>query len=204
MRLMRCKTVKKLLEAYTEGELDKSRQEAVEFHISTCQSCRQELEITWNVPRLVGFLSTPPVPDSIIPDTLRCLQENHGDRQKWIRSPGAIILRRWLIVAAASLLLVFTMFSIEYYKVHKKPEISAEEVESAAEEIRLAMGIVAVGTRHIQRTVLIEGVRTLNAAKSVSEDTIQAVSNARLEVFEKLQDSLAILGQLNLKEEKEL
>ena len=43
---MRCEEVKELLEAYVESELDESQLKAVQAHISSCESCKQELALT--------------------------------------------------------------------------------------------------------------------------------------------------------------
>ena len=60
---MRCEKVKESLEAYVEGELVESEREALENHISHCESCKQELALTQSIPHLIGSLPTPPVPE---------------------------------------------------------------------------------------------------------------------------------------------
>ncbi len=42
---MKCEQVKKLLVAYLDGELAPAKRSLVELHLSTCQQCREELEI---------------------------------------------------------------------------------------------------------------------------------------------------------------
>ena len=203
--MMRCETVKELLEAYIEGELDKSEQEALEAHISSCESCKKELALTQSIPRLVSSLaSNPPVQEDIIPNTLERLHEAPTARRRWIGSLGAFLSRRWPLPVAASLLLAVFVLGISYQIINREPEITEAEVASAAEDIKLALGIVSAATQDVQLVALTEGARVLQITKSTSRDTMRTISKARSEVFEKLRRNLVVLEQLKLEEVEEL
>lgn len=194
--MMRCETVKELLEAYIEGEVSKSEQKKLEAHIAGCESCRWELTLTQSIPRLIGSLPTPPVPEDIIPSTLKQIHEAPTARWQWLRAFGAFLSRRWQFAAAASLLLVALFLGISYQRVSRQPGIAAEEVAAAAEEIKLALGIVGAATQDVQLAALTEGARALDLTKSKSKDAMRTLSKTQLEVFEKLRRDLAVLVQL--------
>lgn len=42
---MKCEAIKKLLVAYLDGEVTPAKRSLIELHLSTCQGCREELEI---------------------------------------------------------------------------------------------------------------------------------------------------------------
>lgn len=183
---MRCDAVKELLEEYVEGELDKARRKKIAEHIAGCESCKKELTITQSIPRLIGSLSTPPVPQSIIPNTLKSLHKPSGLRW-W----------KWQFAAVAVALLV-AVLGIGYQRINRKPEISEVEVASAMEDLKFALGIVGAATHRAQTTVLAEGIELLDATKNGSDSAAQAISNTKNRVSEKLWRSLADLVQLNI------
>jgi len=76
-----------------------------------------------------------------------------------------------------------------------KSRITNEEVTSAVEEIKLAFGIVREATEDIQLVVLTEGASVLDVTKSKSRDTMRVLSEAQIEVADKLRRSLAFLTQ---------
>lgn len=194
--MMRCEMVKELLEAYIEGELDESERKEVQAHISGCELCKQELALAQSIPSLVSSLSTPPVPEDIIPDTLKRIHEAPTARWRWARSFSEILSRRWQLAAAASLLFALFIFGISYQIANRKPQITEAEVASAAEDIKLALGIVRTATRDVQLVALTEGVRALDITRSKSRDTMHILSRTQSEVFEKLRRNLAAIGQI--------
>jgi predicted anti-sigma-YlaC factor YlaD len=195
---MRCETVKELLEAYVEGELDESIQEELEAHIADCQLCKQELALARIIPRLICSLATPPVPEDIIPSTLKRLHETPAVRRQWLRVFGALISRRWQFVAVSSFLLLIILFGIGYQRINRWPEITDAEVESAVEEIKFALGIMTAATREVQIAALAEGARILEITGSKSRDAMQTINKAQIEVSEKLRRNLAALAKLKL------
>jgi anti-sigma factor RsiW len=199
---MRCEDVKELLEVYVEGELSQPEQKEVEAHISSCESCKQELVLTRSIPILVGSLATPPVPEDIIPNTLKRIREVPMPRRSWVPAFGASISRKWQLAAVASLVLAVTLFGIGYQRMDREPGITEAEVASAAEEIKLALGIVGAAAQDVQLAALTEGARVLCITKSKSKDAVQTLSKTQSEVFDKLQRSLPASIQLQFKEVK--
>ena len=195
---MRCEAVKDLLEAYVEGELDRSELRSVEAHISGCELCKKELALTQSIPRLVKSLSTPPVPEDIISNTLERLNETSAARWQWLREYRAFLSGKWKFAAVASLLLAVVLFGIGYQRIGRRPRISEKEVASAMEELKLALGIVSVATRGTQFSLLSEGAQILDATKTESSNAIQSISHTQMEISEKLWSNLADLAQLNL------
>ena len=195
---MRCEAVKDLLEAYVEGELDGSELRSVESHISGCELCKKELALTRSMPRLVKSLSTPPVPEDIISNTLERLNETSAARWQWLREYRAFLSGKWKFAAVASLLLAVVLFGIGYQRIGRRPRISEKEVASAMEELKLALGIVSVATRGTQFSLLSEGAQILDATKTESSNAIQSISHTQMEISEKLWSNLADLAQLNL------
>lgn len=195
--MMRCETVKELLEAYVEEELSKSRQEEVEAHIASCKLCKHELALTRSIPRLVNSLaSNTAVPEDIIPNTLERLHKSPTTRWRWLGSFGAFLSRRWPLAVAASLLLAILLFGISYQRMNREADIAAEEVAAAAAEIELALGIVSAATQDVQLVALAEGARALDLTKSKSKDTMRTLSRTQSQVFETLRRNLAVLAQL--------
>jgi len=193
---MRCETVKELLEAYIEGELDESKQKAVEAHISSCESCKQELALTRSIPRLVSSLPTPPVPEDIIPNTLKQIREAPTARWQWLRSFGVFLSRRWQLTAVGTLVLAALLFGISYQRMHSGSEMTEAEVAAAAEDIKLALGIVSAATQDVQLVALTEGARALDLTRSKSRDTMRTLSRTQSQVLETLRRNLAVLAQL--------
>jgi anti-sigma factor RsiW len=197
---MRCEKVKESLEAYVEGELVESEREEMEAHISHCQSCKQELALAQSIPRLIGSLPTPPVPEDIIPDTLRRLREKSAAKRRWLRAFGMISPRKWQFAVVGSLLIAVLVFGISYQMVNRNSGITEAEVVSAAQGIKLALGIVETATQDIQLITLKAGAEAYSEAKSKSRDTIQTLSNVQVEAYDTLKRNLAFLGQLQSKE----
>ena len=73
---------------------------------------------------------------------------------------------------------------------------SAAEVALAAEEIKLTLGILGAAAQSVQIVTLEEGIKALDVAKNTSRNTIQAISEAQIGIFEKLQQNLHISFQL--------
>lgn len=128
--MMRCETVKELLEVYVEGELDEPIRKDIETHIASCELCRQELTLTQSIPRLVGSLQTPPIPADIIPKVLE-----RTARWRWAGSFGIFLLKRWYLVASASVLIALILFGISYLKPGEKPGMPNEVVKENRPEI---------------------------------------------------------------------
>ena len=190
---MRCEAIKELLEEYIEGELSESKQRAVENHISACESCKKELALTRSIPHLVNSLSTPPVPEDIIPNTLKSLNEASSARWQWLASLSG----KWKLVAVASFMIVIALLGIGYQRIGKEPEISQAEVAKAMGELELALGIVNAAAQGTQFTILSEGAQILDATKSGSSSAIQSISHTQLEISERLWRKLVDLAQLN-------
>lgn len=193
---MRCEEVKELLEAYVESELDESQLKAVQAHISSCESCKQELALTQAIPRLVSSLQTPPVPEDIIPNALRIINETPTTQWEWLRSFGAFLSGKWRFAAIACSLIIISLFSISYYREYRQPKITDAEVELAVKDLKLALGLVGTATQDVQTTAMTAGSRALNATKSKSKSTMRTLSGAQSEVSDKLRFGLAVLAQL--------
>ena len=195
---MRCKEIRELLEEYLEGEIDETKRKEMETHIDGCDLCRWELALSRSIPRLVGSLSTPPVPDDLIPSTLKRL---HEMRSPWRRKQGLfgiLLRRRWRLVAATSILLALLLFGIGYHSI-RRPGISEEEVASAVREAKFALGIVGKVARRIQID-LMEGTETLNVKKREAQNAIRDIAETQREIAEELYRTLAVLSRLKLKE----
>jgi len=123
---MHCELVMELLEEYIEGELDESRQVMIEIHLADCESCRQELALSQSIPHLVNSLPTPPVPESIIPNTLMRLRKSTSIHWQWMRH------LRWRFVVAVSLLIVAFLFGgISYQRLSNRVQYEPVSVSSA-------------------------------------------------------------------------
>ena len=188
---MRCEKVKESLEAYVEGELGKSEREALETHISRCESCKQELALTQSIPRLISSLPTPPVPEDIIPDTLRRMHEKSATKRRWLRAFGITSSRKWQFAVVGSLLMAVLIFGISYQMINRNSGITEADVASAAQDIKLALGIVQTATQDIQLTVLAAGAEAYSEARSKSRDTVQTLFNVQVEAFDTLKRNLA-------------
>lgn len=144
------------------------------------------------------------MPEDIIPNTLRLLHEAPTGRWQWLRPFGALLSRKWELAAVSLLIAIFLVgISIDDYihqRVNREPEIAAEEVAAAVEEVRLALGIVSAATQKAQFAALTEGARVLDITKGTSEDAMRTLSRAQLEVFEKLRRNVDILSRLKPKE----
>jgi RNA polymerase sigma factor (sigma-70 family) len=195
-RVMRCEKVKESLEAYVEGELGKSEREELETHISNCESCKRELTLTQSIPRLISSLPKPPVPEDIIPDTLKRLREKSATKRRWLRAIGMISPRKWQFAVVGSLLISVLIFGISYQMTNRNSGITEAEVVSAAQDIKLALGIVETATQDIQLTVLAAGAEAYDEARSKSRDTIQTLSNVQVEAYDTLRRNLAFWNQL--------
>lgn len=191
---MHCKTVKKLMEAYIEGELDEPRSKAIESHIANCQICANELALTQKVHKAVDCLSTPPVPGDIISNTLNLIHQRSVSRWLW--------LRKWPVVVSAMILLGLILFGIGYQRFNTKPDLTEEQIIEASEGLNLALGIVAAGTQYAQNTAIAEGARTYDLVKVASVSTLQEISKVQIEVSEKIKANLGFLSQLNFDEVK--
>jgi anti-sigma factor RsiW len=63
---MRCRSILRRLNAYSDGELPERERLSVEEHLASCGSCRARLEeIRETVAMLRGNLPVPPVPDEL-------------------------------------------------------------------------------------------------------------------------------------------
>lgn len=193
---MRCEKVKESLEAYVEGELGKSEREALETHISNCESCKRELTLTQSIPRLISSLPTPPVPEDIIPDALKRLREKSAAKRRWLGAFGILSSRKWQFAVVGSLLMAVLIFGISYRMANRNSGVTEAEVASAAQDIKLALGIVETATQDIQLTVLAAGAEAYNEARSKSRDTIQTLSNVQVEAYDTLRRNLAFWSQL--------
>ena len=187
---MRCEKVKESLEAYVEGELGKSEREALETHISNCESCKQELALTQSIPRLISSLPTPPVPEDIIPETLRRLHEKPATRRRWLRAFGIVSSRKWQFAVVGSLLMAVLIFGISYQVINRNSGITEAEIASAAQDIKLALGIVQTATQDIQLTTLKVGAEAYSEARSKSRDAVQTLFNVQVEAFDTLKRNL--------------
>ena len=191
---MHCKTVKKLMEAYLEGELNEPRSKAVESHIANCQVCAYELALTQKVHKAVDCLSTPPAPGDIISNTLNLVHQEPASRWLW--------LRKWPVVVSAMILIGLILFGIGYQRFNRKPDLTEEQIIEAVDGLNLALGIVAASTQYAQNTALAEGARTYDLVKVASVDTLQEISRVQTEVSEKIKANLDFLSQLNFEEVK--
>lgn len=190
---MRCEKVKESLEAYVEGELGKSEREALETHISNCELCKRELALTQSIPRLISSLPTPSVPEDIIPDTLKRLHEKSATKRRWLRAFDVISSRKWQFAVVGSLLIAVLILGISYQMIDRDSGITEVEIASAAQDIKLALGIVETATQDIQLTVLAAGAEAYNEA---TRDTIQTLSNVQVEAYDTLKRNLAFWNQL--------
>ncbi len=193
---MRCEKVKESLEAYVEGELGKPEREALETHISHCESCKQELALTQSIPRLISSLPTPPVPEDIIPDTIKRLREKSAAKRRWLRAFGILSSRKWQFAVVGSLLMAVLIVGISYQMINRNSGITEAEVASAAQDIKLALGIVKTATQDIQLTILAAGAEAYVEAESKSRGTIQDLSNVQVEAYGTLKRNLAFWNQL--------
>ena len=187
---MRCEKVKESLEAYVEGELGKSEREALETHISRCESCKQELALTQSIPRLISSLPTPPVPEDIIPDTLRRLHEKPATKRRWLGAFGITSSRKWQFAVVGSLLMAVLIFGISYQVINRNSGITEAEIASAAQDIKLALGIVQTATQDIQLTTLKVGAEAYSEARSKSRDAVQTIFNVQVEALDMLKRNL--------------
>lgn len=121
---MRCESVMELLEEYIEGELDESRQAMIKTHLADCESCRRELALSRNIPHLVSSLPIPPVPESIIPNTLMRLRKSTSIHWQWMRH------LRWRFVAVSLLIAAF-LFGISYQRLSNREQYEPVSITSA-------------------------------------------------------------------------
>ena len=198
--MMRCKEVKELLEAYVENELSRDQKKAVETHISGCESCKKELATTQSIPRLISSLSTPPVPEDIIPNVVERMHGEPTDQHRWLRMFSVFLSRKWQLATVGLVLLVVVIFGISYYGMNMEPHVNQAEVASAVDDVKLALGIVRAATQDVQITTLTAGAKAYSATKSKSENTMRTLTDAQVEVFDKLKRNLAVLAQLQSKE----
>ena len=95
-------------------------------------------------------------------------------------------------------IIAVSLFSINYYERQDQPEITQSEIASAAEELKLALGLIRSATKNVQTVAFEESSRALDTTKSRSKDTMQTISRAQLEVYDGIKRNLAVLTRLPL------
>ena len=169
-----CAEVLNRLDAWIDGDLDRTEAIAVEAHFDNCPACQAERRLAEEVLAELRAMPEFPVPD-------RVLQAVHrANRPRWGKDALSSLpagVRRTMPAAAALAAAVLVVVLVAPRGGRTAPEYSDEEIRRASAETRLALAYVGSITRRaelrVKKRVLDEGV----AAKALRDAsrTIQII-----------------------------
>ncbi len=128
MRAGGCRTVRRQLSAYRDGELPISEQIAVEAHLRACRACADELveleTIGALVRRSVPASSEPPLAGLAATVVSRVRAEREQSLRGWTERVFEDMHFVWagLGAACATVACVAIVFAIFYYATHERPD----------------------------------------------------------------------------------
>ncbi|MBN2381449.1 zf-HC2 domain-containing protein [bacterium] len=104
---MKCKNVLKLLSAYLDGELDKTRMEQISEHLETCETCRAHLlqlqEISDSIKSFAWISPPPRFEDVVLAKARNPVSERHVSIFDFLINPSP----RFALSVCSTLLLFF-------------------------------------------------------------------------------------------------
>ncbi len=94
---MRCGNIRDLLSAYIDGELTAKESKTVEAHLSSCASCRHDLEEIQGLVLFVASLAEEPLPrdfakEFVPPKREKAAKLRHGFRGKMALAAGLFLV----------------------------------------------------------------------------------------------------------------
>ncbi|MBD3183985.1 hypothetical protein GF312_17000 [Candidatus Poribacteria bacterium] len=186
---MRCSAAIELLERYLENELDEVQTSKLESHLENCLGCQRELELTHSIQIIIKCIEKPKTPEDIIPETLERL---HKSKEKLnIRE---FLIEKWKYAVPAFMILLLVI-GFAYLMPDRKQEITKQEVVKAAEDLKLALGIVKVATEEVETTTLKASAQAFSITKDKSRGTMENMAKVQDEVIDSLKRNLALVSK---------
>ena len=154
-----CADVLDRLDAWIDGDLDRTEAMAVEAHFDSCPACQAELRLAEEV--LVELRAMPEftVPDRVLQEVRRKTRPRGVEKVLSLLPSG---VRRPLPAAAALAAVVLAVVLVAPWGGRDAPEYSDEEIQRVTAETRLALAYVGSISRRaelrVKERVLDEGV----------------------------------------------
>ena len=144
-----CADVLDRIEAWIDGDLEPKEAGVLEAHVERCPECEAERRLADEIRAGLRGLPELDVPDRVIKAVRDQTAPTIGERARGLLD--TIVARPVPAVAAVAAIVLF-MFAIGPLRQSETPpRYSAEEVERAAEETKLALAYVGSIARYAER-----------------------------------------------------
>ena len=187
-----CEYVHSVLEEYLAGELNTDTQAAIETHLTTCQSCQNELDFALEVGEALQELPKPKPPAEVF-DQVAAYVQSHPKpiSQGWFDSLKQVLRGLYLRpvavgAVAASLVILVTFGAYQQHQQSLQIEQATYELSYALSTVRYAMHKTGLA---IDKRLSADQVR--EAPRRALMRTIDEINSS-----ETIQRSLVILNKL--------
>jgi anti-sigma factor RsiW len=143
-----CADVLDRLDAWIDGDLDPGEAGVLEAHVEGCAACDEERRLADEIRAELRGLPELDLPDRVIKAVRDETTPTIGERARGLLD--AIVTRPVPALAAVAAIVLFIFAVVPWRQSETPPRYSAEEVERAAEETKLALAYVSSITRRAE------------------------------------------------------
>ena len=144
-----CADVLDRIEAWIDGDLEAGEAGVLEAHVERCAACNEERRLADEIHAGLRGLPEFDLPDRVIKAVRDETTPTIGERARGLLD--AIVSRPVPAVAAVAAIVLFMLAVVPWRQSETPPRYSAEEVERAAEETKLALTYVGAIARYAER-----------------------------------------------------
>ncbi len=144
-----CADVLDRLEAWIDGDLESREASLLEAHVECCAVCEAERRLAEEIRAGLRGLPEFDLPDRVIKAVRDETAPTIGERARGLLD--TVVSRPVPAMAAVAAIVLFMLALVPWRQSETPPRYSAEEVERAAEETKLALAYVGGIARYAQR-----------------------------------------------------
>lgn len=144
-----CAEVQDRLDAWIDGDLDPAEAGVLEAHVERCPECDGERRLAEEIRETLRGLPELDLPDRVMEVVRDETAPTIGERARGLLD--AIFARPVPAVAAVAAIVLFVFVAVPLRQSETPPRYTAEEVERAAEEAKLALTYVGAIARYAER-----------------------------------------------------
>jgi anti-sigma factor RsiW len=144
-----CSEVLDLLDAWIDGDLEPAEAGVLEAHVERCTACEAERRLAEEIRATLRGLPELELPDRVMKVVRAETAPTIGERVRGLLD--TIGARPVPAVAAVAAIVLFIFAVVPLRQSETPPRYSAEEVERAAEETKLALAYVGGIARYAER-----------------------------------------------------
>jgi len=144
-----CADVLDRIEAWIDGDLEPREAGVLEAHVERCPECEAERRLADEIRAGLRGLPELDLPDRVIEAVRDQTAPTIGERARGLLD--TIVARPVPAVAAVAVIVTLMVAVVPWRQSERPPRYSAEEVERATKETKLAMAYVGAIARYAER-----------------------------------------------------